>query len=65
MKLLKALGKAWMVFCTVVLTAYVLMMAGNFILNWSKTRPLSLDIDKCLDSGGSWNAEQEICVQAS
>ncbi len=65
--LLKSAAKIWMLFCTFVVTAFLLFYVGRMTIAWftaQKTADIKT-IESCLDSGGTWNDDAQICVHAS
>lgn len=64
---LKSAVKMWMLFCTLAVTAFLLFYAGRMTIAWfmaNKTADIKT-IESCLDSGGTWNDDAQICVHAS
>jgi hypothetical protein len=58
----KKLWKMWTIFCGVA----VLLVILNYLNEWMNP-PVHAQLPgiECLDNGGTWNAEEQICTHAS
>jgi hypothetical protein len=59
---LKRLWKMWTIFCGIA----VLLVVLNYVSQWmNPPQDISSPSIECIDSGGTWDAENASCIRAS
>lgn len=66
MKLLSALWRYWKWLCVALLTSFAVLAVVAAIITSFKLDPLDkTPIEHCIDTGGTWNAEEGVCRRAA
>ena len=66
MRVLKRAIKTWMIVCTLGVTAFLVFYGVRMIASWFAAQKNAdvKTIESCLDSGGAWNDDVQMCVHA-